>query len=72
MSLSHVLGSPNLSSKGALERRVISVQATLFPPRHHHHVPSDTTSTKKLIKERADCYAALMITVPKILGLGSA
>jgi len=58
LSLSRVLGTPNISSKGALERRVISVPATLFPPSHHSRaLLSDKISTK-LIEEVADSSVA--------------
>jgi hypothetical protein len=57
-SLSRILGTPNISSKGVLEQRVVSVPATLFPPGHRYRAPSDKTSTKKLIEEVADSSAA--------------
>jgi hypothetical protein len=57
LSLSRVLGTPNISSKGALERRVISVPATLFPPGHHYRALSDKIPTK-LIEEVADSSVA--------------
>ncbi|KAI0255500.1 PIH1 family [Lactifluus subvellereus] len=66
LSLSRVLGTPNISSKGVLERRVVSVPATLFPPGHHYRALPDKTSTKKLIEEVADSSVA-----PSDVGLSS-
>lgn len=52
ISLSRSLGTPNISSKGALERRDVSVPVSLFPPDYHHR-PSvvDESPRKKLIEE---------------------
>ena len=48
-SLSRTLGTPNITSKGALEQRTISVPAALFP---HDHIRSVVnTSTKRLVEE---------------------
>jgi hypothetical protein len=54
ISLSRTLGTPNILSKGALEKRAISIPATLFPPGHHHRAFLDQSPAKKLIEEVAD------------------
>jgi hypothetical protein len=56
-SLSRVLGTPNIASKGTLEPRLVAVPATLFPPDHRYRARSEKTSTKKLIEEVADSTA---------------
>lgn len=48
-SLSRTLGTPNITSKGALEQRTISVPAALFP--HDHFRSVVNTSTKRLVEE---------------------
>lgn len=52
ISLSRTLSTPNISSKGVLERREVPVPVSLFPPGHHHHASVDDESPrKKLIEE---------------------
>ncbi|KAN0142163.1 hypothetical protein V8E53_000625 [Lactarius tabidus] len=48
-SLSRTLGTPNITSKGVLEQRTISVLAALFP--HDHNRSSRITPTKRLVEE---------------------
>jgi hypothetical protein len=48
-SLSRTLGTPNITSKGVLEQRSISVPAALFP--HDHNRSSRITPTKRLVEE---------------------
>ncbi|KAI9459887.1 PIH1 family [Lactarius psammicola] len=50
-SLSRTLGTPNITSKGTLEQRTISVSAALFPHEHHRHISPGNTSTKRLVEE---------------------
>ncbi|KAH9056802.1 hypothetical protein EDB87DRAFT_1565958 [Lactarius vividus] len=50
-SLSRTLGKPNITSKGALEQRIVSVPAELFPKDHHRDVSLGNTSTKRLVEE---------------------
>jgi hypothetical protein len=54
ISLSRTLGTPNILSKGALEKRAISIPADLFPPGHRHRAFVDNSRAKKLIEEVAD------------------
>ena len=52
ISLSRSLGTPNISSKGVLERRDVSVPVSLFPPDYHHRpFVVDESPRKKLIEE---------------------
>jgi hypothetical protein len=48
-SLSRTLGTPNITSKGVLEQRAISVPAALFL--HDHNRSSGITPTKRLVEE---------------------
>lgn len=50
ISLSRSLGTPNISSKGALEPRVASIPAKWFPSSHHHRPSLDKSPNKKLIE----------------------
>ncbi|KAI0299008.1 hypothetical protein B0F90DRAFT_1631800 [Multifurca ochricompacta] len=50
-SLSRSLGTPNISSKGPLGPRLVSIPTTLFPHDHNHRASLVKTSTKKLIEE---------------------
>lgn len=52
-SLSRTLGTPNITSKGALEPRIISIPDALFSQDHHRHirVPPGNPSTKRLVEE---------------------
>jgi len=51
ISLSRTLGTPNISSKGVLEQRVVSIPATSFPPGHLFRPSPDKRPPKKLIEE---------------------
>ena len=53
-SLSRTLGIPNITSKGTLEQRIISVPAALFPHDHYRHISPGNTSTRRLIEEVPD------------------
>jgi len=57
ISLSRTLGTPNILSKGALEKRVVSIPSTLFPPGRHHGAFLNKYPAKKLIEEVADSLA---------------
>ncbi|KAH9011600.1 hypothetical protein EDB84DRAFT_1279029 [Lactarius hengduanensis] len=50
-SLSRTLGKPNITSKGALEQRIVSIPAELFPKDRHRDVSPGNTSTKLLVEE---------------------
>ena len=52
ISLSRTLGTPNITSKGVLKRREVSVPVSLFPLGHQHRPSVDDESPcKKLIEE---------------------
>ncbi|KAH9003859.1 hypothetical protein EDB86DRAFT_2798811 [Lactarius hatsudake] len=51
LSLSRTLGKPNITSKGALEQRIVSIPAELFPKDRHRDVSPGNTSTKRLVEE---------------------
>jgi hypothetical protein len=52
LSLSRTLGTPNITSKGVLKRREVSIPISLFPLGHHHRPSADDESPrKKLIEE---------------------
>jgi hypothetical protein len=57
ISLSRTLGTPNISSKGDLEQRAVSIPSILFPPGRHHGALLDKSPAKKLIEEVADSLA---------------
>ncbi|KAH9029257.1 PIH1 family [Lactarius pseudohatsudake] len=50
-SLSRTLGKPNITSKGTLEQRIVSIPAELFPKDRHRDVSPGNTSTKRLVEE---------------------
>lgn len=56
ISLSRTLGTPNILSKGALEKRAVSIPSTLFPPGRHHGAFLEKSPAKKLIEEVADSF----------------
>ncbi len=49
-SLSRTLGTPNITSKGALERRTIAIPVALFSHDQHRRMSPSNTSTK-LVEE---------------------
>lgn len=52
ISLSRTLGTPNITSKGDLKRREVSVPVSLFPLGHHHRPSVDDESPhKRLVEE---------------------
>lgn len=53
-SLSRNLGTPNITSKGALEQRIIPFPTALFPHDHHRHISPANTSIKRLVEEVPD------------------
>ena len=58
ISLSRTLGTPNILSKGVIERRTVSIPPTLFPPGHRHRAFLDKSPARKLIEEVAGSPAA--------------
>ncbi len=60
--LSRTLGTPNISSKGVLEQRAVSIPSALFPPGYHHHASLDKSPDRNLIEE---------VTAPKVDDLSS-
>ncbi|KAI9435542.1 PIH1 family [Lactarius indigo] len=50
-SLSRTLGTPNITSKGVLEQRIISIPAELFPNDRYRDVSPGNTSSKRLVEE---------------------
>lgn len=59
ISLSRTIGTPNILSKGNLEKRAVSIPSALFPPGRQHGALLDKSPAKKLIEEVPDSLASV-------------